>query len=118
MKILSGALILLTAYLSFKHGWDGLHLDAHPEQAKMMESLGIGKTSAVVFSVITIAVGIMIFFPRIFFLANLINAVSILVIMALSLKAGNIKTALIEIPFLLIPLVLIFLGHPFKKMLS
>ncbi|HWK04316.1 MAG TPA: hypothetical protein VNS58_11825 [Puia sp.] len=115
MKVISGILILITAFLSFKHGWDGLHMAAHPEQAKMMESLGIGKKSALVFSVITLLVGIMVLFPQTFFLANLINALSILVIMALSLNAGNSRTALIEVPFLLIPLVLIYLGHPFKK---
>jgi hypothetical protein len=38
-----------------------------------------------------------------------------LLIMALSLKTGNLKTALIEIPFLLMPLVMIWLGHPLKK---
>jgi hypothetical protein len=29
--------------------------------------------------------------------------------------AGNHEMALMEIPFLLIPLVLIYLGHPFRK---
>jgi len=34
--------------------------------------------------------------------------------MTLALKAGNYKFALIEIPFLLIPLMLIYLRHPLK----
>jgi hypothetical protein len=34
--------------------------------------------------------------------------------MAFSLRAGNVKTALIEIPFLGIPLLLIWLKYPFK----
>jgi hypothetical protein len=34
--------------------------------------------------------------------------------MALALKAGNYKFAFIEVPFLLVPLLLIYLGHPFK----
>ena len=55
------------------------------------------------------------FASKSFFIANLVNAVTILLIMAFSLRAGNFKTALIEIPFLLMPLVLIYLGHPLKK---
>jgi hypothetical protein len=34
--------------------------------------------------------------------------------MALSLRAGNIKMALIEIPFLILPLIMIWLKYPFK----
>jgi hypothetical protein len=37
-----------------------------------------------------------------------------LLIMCLALQAGNVKTALIEIPFLLMPLVMIGLRHPFR----
>jgi hypothetical protein len=115
MKIISGALILLTAFLSLKHGWDGLHLSSHPEQVKMATDLGVGQTAVLVVSILSIAVGIAILFPPTFFIANVVNAVTIVLIMAFSLRAGNVKTALIEIPFLLIPLVLIYLGHPLKK---
>ena len=115
MKIVSGILILITAFLNFKHGWEGFHMESHPGQAKMMEGLGIGKGIGMVFAFVTIAIGIMILFPQTFFLANLLNAISIIIIMALALKTGNLKMVLIEIPFLLMPLVLIYLGHPFKK---
>jgi hypothetical protein len=113
--IISSLLILLTVFLSLKHGWNGLHLDTHPGEAKMAADLGIGKTGITVISIFSIAVGISILFPPSFFIANLVNAGSILLIMAFALKSGNLKIALMEIPFLLIPLLLIFLGHPFKK---
>jgi hypothetical protein len=57
----------------------------------------------------------MVLFPRTFFLANVLNAVLILLIMALALRVGNLKTALIEIPFLAMPLLLIWLKHPLEK---
>ena len=113
MKIMSGVLILITAFLSFKHGWDGLTMK--PEAVNMLTELGIGELGGKVMSVFTIAVGLLILFPQTFFAGNLLNAALILLIMALSLKTGNLKTALIEIPFLLMPLVMIWLGHPFKK---
>jgi hypothetical protein len=113
MKILSGVLILITAFLSFKHGWEGL--TNKPETVNMLTELGIGEIGGKVMSVLTLAVGLLILFPQTFFAGNLLNAAVILLIMALALKTGNLKTALIEIPFLLMPLVMIWLGHPFKK---
>jgi len=113
MKIISGVLILITAFLSFKHGWEGL--TNKPETVNMLMELGIGEIGGKVMSVLTLAVGLLILFPQTFFAGNLLNAAVILLIMALALKTGNLKTALIEIPFLLMPLVMIWLGHPFKK---
>ena len=114
MKIISGILILITVFLSFKHGWAGITNSMNPEEAKMISDLGIDKM-LIPFSILNLAVGLLILFPQTFFIANMINAVTILTIIGLSLKSGTIKTALMEIPFLLIPLVLIYLGHPFKK---
>lgn len=113
MKIISGILIIITAFLSFKHGWEGITLKT--ETNEMIEALGISKSILTVISVLSLAVGVMVLFPQTFFMANLINALTIVSIMALSLKNGNTKIALIEIPFLLIPLVLIYVGHPLKK---
>jgi hypothetical protein len=113
MKILSGVLILITAFLSFKHGWEGL--TNKPETVNMLTELGIGEIGGKVMSVLTLAVGLLILFPQTFFAGNLLNAAVILLIMALALKTGNLKTALIEIPFLLMPLTMIWLGHPLKK---
>ena len=113
MKIISGALILITAFLSFKHGWEGLTMK--PEAVNMLSALGIGEFPGKVISIVTLAVGLLVLFPQTFFAGNLINAAVILLIIALALKTGNLKIALIEIPFLLMPLVMIWLGHPLKK---
>ncbi|SFE01192.1 hypothetical protein SAMN05216167_109143 [Spirosoma endophyticum] len=115
MKIISGILILITAFLSFKHGWEGLVIETNPAEPNLFTQFGIGKTGILLISLLSIAVGLMVLFPPTFFAGNLINAVMILSIMGLSLKTGNLKIALIEIPFLLMPLVMIYLGHPFKK---
>lgn len=115
MKIVSGILILITAFLSFKHGWDGLTLDVKPGDNDMMETLGINKIGILIISILSIAVGLLVLFPQTFFIGNLINAAVILLIMALALKTNNLKIALIEIPFLIMPLLMIWLGHPFKK---
>lgn len=115
MKILSSLLIMITAILSVKHGLDGLRIGSHPEQLKMAAEMGFSKTLVILMSAIGIAIGIAVLFPGSFFTANLINALTIVLIMAFSLRSGNYKMALIEIPFLIMPLLLIYLGHPFKK---
>lgn len=113
MKIISIVLLLVSAFLSIKHGWDAFQ-PANAEQAKMVADLGITKTLMPYLGAFSIAVGLMLFFPQTFFIGNLLNAVTILLIMALSLNAGNYKMALIEIPFLAMPLILIWLKYPFK----
>lgn len=85
------------------------------ETNEMVNALSIGKTGILAVSVLSLAVGVLVLFPQTFFIGNLINALVIVLIMALSLKGGNYKIALIEIPFFLMPLVLIYLGHPLKK---
>ena len=115
MKIISGLLILITAFLSISHGWSGVSGNFKPEAAKMMADIGLTTPLLTAIGVLSLAVGVMVLIPQTFFLANLLNAFMILLIMAFALRSGVIKTFLIEIPFLLMPLALIWLGHPFKR---
>jgi hypothetical protein len=114
MKIVSGVLILITAFLNFKHGWEGLTMNVKPGDANLMTELGLGKTTIRIIGILSLAVGFMVLIPQTFFIGNLVSAAIILFIMALALRVGNIKIALMEIPFLFIPLLLIWLGHPLK----
>lgn len=114
-KIISGILILVTVYLNFKHGWSGVSNNMSPEETKMMADIGIGKSWFLPIAIISFAICLLVLFPQTFFIGNVLNAMLILLIMALALRAGVSKTALIEIPFLLMPLILIYLGHPFAK---
>jgi hypothetical protein len=115
MKYISGLLLLITIYLNAKHGWVGLSNTMSPEETKMMADLGFNKTVVLVISVLSFVICALVLFPQTFFVGNVLNAFVILAIMAFALKGGNYKLALIEIPFLCMPLVLIYLGHPLKK---
>ncbi len=114
MKAISIILLLVSACLSFKHGWDAFQPPG-PEQEKMMGNLGITQSTIPYFGVFSIIVGLLLFFPQTFFISNVLNAITIVLIMALSLRAGDTKMALIEIPFLALPLILIWLKYPFKS---
>ncbi|RYC66398.1 MULTISPECIES: hypothetical protein [Spirosoma] len=111
--IISVGLLTISACLSLKHGWDTFQ-PANTDQVNMMADLGISKAIMPFFGVLSIAIGLMLLFPPTFFISNVLNAVTIVLIMALSLRAGNISMALIEIPFLAMPLALIWLKYPFK----
>lgn len=113
MKTVSIIILVVSAFLSIKHGWDAFQ-STNAEQAKMMANLGITTTIMPYFGALSILIGLMLFFPQTFFIANVLNAVTIVLIMALSLRAGDYKMALIEIPFLALPLLLIWLKYPFK----
>lgn len=115
LKLISGLLILLTTVMSVRHGWAGLSGRVNPEQASLMAGLGITKPILWVIAVLTVAVGLLVLFPRTFFVGNLLGASLFLVIIAFALDSGNFRAALIELPFLMIPLLLIWLGHPLKS---
>lgn len=113
-NIISLVLLLVSVFLAFKHGWDTFNYRKNPESLKMMNELGISEAVIPVFGAVTILVGVLLLFPKTFFLGNVLNAMAIVVIMALAIRAGNFKMVIIEIPFLLIPLVMIWLKYPFK----
>jgi phage shock protein PspC (stress-responsive transcriptional regulator) len=115
MKIISGILIALTIYLNARHSWSGLTNSMKPAEAKMLSGLGISQMFNIPIGLVSLAVCVLVLFPKTFFIGNLLHATIILLIMALALQTNNLKIVLIEIPFLLLPLLLIWLGHPLKK---
>ena len=113
-NIVSAVLLLISETLSFKHAWDTVYYKSNPESVKMMESLGISETFIPYLAAAGLAVGLLLLIPTTFFLGNMLNAFLIVMIMGLALRAGNYRMALIEIPFLVMPLVMIWLKYPFK----
>jgi hypothetical protein len=113
MKLLISVILLcVSAFLSLKHGWDAFKPPT-PQQEKMMATLGITKAVMPYFGIFSIIIGLMLLFPKTFFISNILHAVVIVLIMAFALRAGDYRIALIEIPFLAIPLILIWLRYPF-----
>ncbi len=114
-NIISLVLLIASVGLSFSHGWDSLNYRKNPESLKTMAELGMAESWMPYFGVSAMLVGVMLIIPKTFFYGNLLNAVSVVFIMAMALRAGNLKMVLIEIPFLAIPLILIWLKYPFKN---
>ncbi|MFN3379217.1 MAG: hypothetical protein ACK41O_07155 [Runella zeae] len=114
-NLISLALLIVSVALSFKHGWDTFNYKNNPQSLKMMDELGISESVIPLMGALTILVGILLLIPKTFFWGNVLNAMSIVLIMALALRAGNLKMVLIEIPFLIMPLIMIWLKYPFKN---
>ena len=114
-NIISLILLVVSVFLNFKHGWETLNFKSNPATVKAMADLGISETAAPYFGVLTFIIGILLLIPKTFFLGNLLNAMSIVLIMALAVRAGNFKMVLLEIPFLALPLAMIWLKYPFKN---
>jgi hypothetical protein len=113
-KIISGALLLFTTYMGIKHGWQVLNIkpgDTGPE-IDLIRKLNLSQGVLKVFAVLTILSALLILFPQTFVMGNILNAIGIVLIMSTLLNVREIKPVLIEIPFLLIPLILIYLKHP------
>jgi len=114
-NIISLVLLAVSVVLAFKHGWDTFNYRSHPESLKMMNELGIHESVVPIFGGLTILIGVLLLIPQAFFLGNVLNAISIVIIMALAIRAGHFSMALMEIPFLIMPLVMIWLRYPFVK---
>jgi len=114
IRIISGILILFSVYIGVSHG---SRVFSKPTESylEMMNKLGITDILRIAIGVWSIVSAVLILYPPTFFIGNLSRASLLVAMMALALKVGNYKFALIEVPFLALPLLLIYLGHPFGK---
>lgn len=118
-NIVSLALLILSVGLSFSHRWNSFTYKKDPGSLKMMSQLGLAEWTMPVFGIFAVLVGLLLLMvPRTFFFGNLLNALSVVFIMALAMRAGNYKMALIEIPFLAIPMILIWIKYPLQNNLK
>jgi len=65
---------------------------------------------------ITILAALLILFPKTFIWGNFLMAAGILLIICFHLLDKDIKGVAIEIPFLLLNLIIIYLQHPLKNL--
>ena len=115
IKIISGILILISAFMGARVGWKGLNIkpgDTGPF-VHIKEKLKLGESSLKVLAVLTITGGILLLVPQTFLAANILNICLFLFLIIRWLMIGDVKSALSEVPFLIIPVLLIFMKYPF-----
>jgi hypothetical protein len=115
IKIISGILILISAFMGTRAGWQGLHIqpgDSGPF-VQIKEKLHFSERALKVLAVLTITGAILLLLPQTFLFANILNISLFLFLIIRWLMIGDVKAALSEVPFLLIPVLLIVFKHPF-----
>lgn len=90
-------------------------LTTKPEMLEMFGKWNFHKNAIMINGVITLIATILILFPRTFIWGNFLMAAGILLIIAMQLDQKDLKGIAIEIPFLLLNLVIIYLQHPLKN---
>lgn len=113
LKIINSALILVAVFMGFKQGY--AMLSGKPEMVEMFGKWNFSKTALMVNGAVTMIAALLILFPKTFVWGNFLMAVGILMIICLHLLDKDLKGVAIEIPFLLLNLVIIYLQHPLAK---
>jgi len=115
IKIISGILILFSAFMGTSQGIKGWGIkpgDTGPF-VHIQEKLKFSDITLKVFAALTILSGILLLLPQTFLFANLLNICLFLFLIIRWLIIGDIKSGVSEVPFLIIPVLLIILKHPF-----
>lgn len=88
---------------------------AKPEMLEMFGKWNFTKTGLMINGAITMLSALLIIFPKTFVWGNFLMAAGILLIICLHLADKDLKGVGIELPFLLLNLLIIYLQHPMKQ---
>lgn len=113
IKIINGVLILFAVFMGLKQGWS--MISAKPEMLEMFGKWNFNKTAVMINGLITVLSAVLILFPRTFLLGNFLMAAGILMIICLELLHKDLKGAAIELPFLALNLLIVYLQHPLSE---
>ncbi len=112
LRIINSILILAAVFMGIKQGY--AMVSGKQEMLDMFSKWGFNKTALAVNGAVTIIAAIMILFPKTFVWGNFLMAAGILLIICFHLLNKDLKGVMIELPFLLINLVIIYLQYPLK----
>lgn len=112
-KIINGVLILAAVFMGLKQGW--AMASGKAEMLTMFSKWHFTKTGIMINGVITIVSALLILYPKTFLWGNFLMAAGILLIICFHLLEKDLKGVAIELPFLLLNLIIIYLQHPLKK---
>ncbi|MBX2952804.1 MAG: DoxX family protein [Leadbetterella sp.] len=113
LKITNTVLILFAVFMGIKQGW--AMLTAKPEMLEMFGKWNFSKNAVIINGAVTLLASVLILFPKTFLWGNFLMAAGILMIICLQLVSKDLKGAAIEIPFLLLNLIIIYLQHPLRN---
>ena len=113
LKLINSVLILIALFMGLKQGY--AMFSGKPEMLEMFGKWNFSNAAVMINGGITMLVTVFILFPKTFLVGNFLMAAGILMIICLHLLDKDLKGAGIEIPFLLLNLVILYLQHPLDK---
>lgn len=113
LKIINSILILTAVFMGFKQGI--AMFSSKPEMTAMFGKWGVDKTGLMINGAITILASILILFPKTFIWGNFLMAAGILLIICFHIMDKDFKGVWIELPFMFLNLLIIYLQHPLKN---
>jgi hypothetical protein len=113
LKIINSVLILFAAYMGVKQGW--AMFTGKAEMLDMFGKWNIGKSGVMILGLFTLLSVILMLIPKTFVWGNFLMAAGILVIICFHFADKDLKGVMIELPFFLLSLLIIYLQYPFTK---
>lgn len=113
IKIINSLLILVAVFMGLKQGY--AMFSGKAEMLNMFDKWGFSNTAVMINGSITIIASLLILHPKTFVWGNFIMGAGILMIIFLQLFIRDLKGAAIEIPFLLLNFVIVYLSYPWKS---
>lgn len=113
VKIINSIFIIGAVFMGIKQGW--AMFSVKPEMVEMFNKWNINKIGSMIIGSITIISALLIAFPKTFVYGNFLMASGILLMICLHLSNKDMKGVLIELPFFLLNLIIIYLKHPLAK---
>lgn len=113
VKIINGVLILFAVFMGLKQGW--AMASGKPEMIELFSKWPVSKSGIMILGIVTLVSALLILFPKTFVWGNFLMAATILLITCFHLFQKDLKGAAIEVPFLVLNLLIIYLQHPLKK---
>jgi hypothetical protein len=112
-KVINGVLILIAVFMGLKQGWS--MYSGKEEMLTLFSKWHFSKTSVMINGIVTIVSALLILHPKTFLWGNFLMAAGILLIICFHLLDKDLKGVAIELPFLLLNLIIIYLQHPLSK---
>lgn len=113
IKILNAILIIIAVFMGLKQGY--AMFSGKLEMLEMFSKWGFSKTGVMINGIITMISALLILHPKTFVWGSFIMAAGVLMIMCFHLLDKDLKGMAIELPFLLLNLIIIYLQHPLAK---
>lgn len=114
VKIINSLLILFVVFMGFKQGW--AMFSGKAEMLAMFGKWHFNNLSLITLGTISLLSALLILFPQTFVFGNFLMAATILLIICMQLSTKSLKGAAIELPFLLMNLLIIYLQYPLTKL--